>query len=415
MRNIFTLFAIGALAGTAAAQPAPPPDVPPTPTPAPTPTPEPAPVPPPADKLKPAEPPPEEPKQEEPKQEDPPPTKKLMVGAKGLFNPGALLQGWYQHERAGDTTQVSQFRIRRAELSISGEILPKKVGYKVMFDPARVLDTQTKVPLFDAAGNPVVDDKGKAVTINNAAKLSTLQDFYITGLTPYAEVSLGQFKIPVSWEGYNSSGKLIFPERAVVSNTFGDKRDLGIRVTKTFPMWMYSAGIFNGSGLDNPDNNVQKDLTLRLEVYPVKGLTLAGMAYDSVGERDHAGTKDRWEGDVRYEEGPILVQGEVIFARDVAKDGVDPTKAHGFYVLAGYTIPDVDTTFHGAIQPVIRVGAFDPDSGVDKNELVHFDVGVNYYLQKHEMKLQLAYQRTQFSDDAKPANNEFIVAAQVSF
>jgi hypothetical protein len=412
MRNIFTILTIGALTGAAFAQPAPP-DEPPTPTPAPTPTPTPEPAPAP-ERLRPPDPAPTEPPKTT-KPEDPPPTKKLVVGAKGLFNPGALLQGWYQLERAGGKTQVSQFRVRRAELSVNGEILPKHVSYKVMFDAARVLDTQTKVPLLDSTGMPVVDDKGKPVVINNAAKLSALQDFYITGLTPWVEVSIGQFKIPVSWEGYNSSAKLVFPERAVVSNTFGDKRDLGMRLTKTFPKWMYSGGIFNGSGLNNADTNVQKDLTLRLEAYPVKGLTLAGMAYDSVGERDHAGTKDRWEADVRYEDGPYLVQAEAILAQDVGKDGAPATKAHGFYALAGYTILDVDSTYHGALQPVVRIGAFDPDSNVDNNELVHFDIGLNYYLQKHEMKLQAAYQRTQFKDDTKPANNEVLVAAQVSF
>ena len=87
--------------------------------------------------------------------------------------------------------------------------------------------------------------------------------------------------------------------RAVVSSTFGDKRDLGVRVEKKFSKVGYSAGVFNGSGLDNFDNNVQKDVALRLETYPVSGLTLAGVTYDSVGQRARAGTKDRWEADAQ--------------------------------------------------------------------------------------------------------------------
>ena len=47
----------------------------------------------------------------------------------------------------------------------------------------------------------------------------------------------------------------------------------------------------------------------------------------------------------------------------------------------------------------------------DKDELYHYDVGLNYYLQGHEMKLQASYQRQQFED--KAAINEFIAAAQV--
>src|SRR5678815_1682309 len=124
------------------------------------------------------------------------------------------------------------------------------------------------------------------------------------------------------------------------------------RITKTFPKWMYSAGLFNGSALDKFDNNVQKDVALRLEAYPVKGLTIAGMAYDSVGQRGRAGTKDRWEFDLRYENKQVLFQSELIFAQDVAADKADPTKGHGFYALLGYTFPDVDQTFHGEVQPV---------------------------------------------------------------
>ncbi len=340
------------------------------------------------------------------------PPKKLSVGTKGLFNPGLLAQAWIQTERAGDTTQTMQFRLRRAEISVAGEILPKKVGYKVMIDPAKVRETQ-KVTVAgppDAMGNPTT------VTINNpSSAVSVLQDFYITGQSHYADVSIGQFKIPVSWEGYNSSGKLVFPERAVVSTTFGDKRDLGLRIEKKFKTVGYSAGVFNGQTLNNFDTNLQKDLALRLEVYPVAGLTIAGVTYDSVGQRGKAGTKDRWEGDVRYESGPILVQAEALFARDKASDAADLVSGRGFYALAGYTVKDVDSSLHGDLQPVLRVGAFDPNTSTEMDGLFHVDVGLNYYIIKHELKLQAAYQRTQFQDDAKPANHQVLVAAQVSY
>ena len=132
----------------------------------------------------------------------------------------------------------------------------------------------------DAMGNPTT------VTINNpSSAVSVLQDFYITAMSQYADVSIGQFKIPVSWEGYNSSSKIVFPERAIISSTFGDKRDLGLRIEKKFKKLGYSAGVFNGQGLNNFDSNVQKDLALRLEAYPVEGLTIAGVTYDSVMQR----------------------------------------------------------------------------------------------------------------------------------
>jgi hypothetical protein len=50
------------------------------------------------------------------------------------------------------------------------------------------------------------------------------------------------------------------------------------------------------------------------------------------------------------------------------------------------------------------------------DERFDYEVGVNYYLRNHEMKLQASYDRQQFDNsDAKPPVNEVIVAAQVSF
>lgn len=356
----------------------------------------------------------------EDKPAEPPPPKKLSVGKeKGFFTPGILLQGWYVLDHAGGkiftdndgtsrpTDTTNTFRLRRAEMSAKGEIIPKRVGFALMFDVAKVREMQNKT-IKTATGDTVVVQQP-------VGSIAPLQDFYITFLSDVADVSVGQFKIPVSWEGLYSSAKIILPERAVVSTTFGDKRDMGLRIAKAFPKWGYHVGIYNGLGLNNLDNNNQKDVALRLEAYPVKGLTIAGMAYDSVGYRDRAGTKDRWEADLRYEGGGLLFQAEYIEARDVKTENADPLKARGFYAALAYTLPAGDGH---QLQPVVRVGYLDPnasknlDPATDKDdELWHYDVGLNYYLQGHEMKLQAAYQRKQF--ETATAVNELILAAQV--
>ncbi len=363
--------------------------------------------------------------------------RKLAVGKDSpgaFFTPGLLLQGWFVQDfastpanAAGESTTVSPlstFRIRRAEISANGELIPKFLKYRMMLDPARVRDTPNRVTIIDGNGMPVV-------VSTPPATLSVLQDFYITFQSAYADVSIGQFKIPVSWEGFNSSAKLILPERAFVANLLGDKRDLGVRVEKTFEKFGYAAGIFNGRGLDQFDDNNQKDLALRLEVYPVKGMTIAGVGYGSVGYRTRAGTKDRWEGDFRYETGPWLVQAEYIRAVDTTRSGATECAnaagkctAHGAYAALAYKLRGVGSgAWKGDFQPVVRVGFFDPDVDNDvtaatpaENGRVDYEVGANYYLRNHEAKLQLSYDRQQFSDtDLRPANNEVILAAQVSY
>jgi hypothetical protein len=336
----------------------------------------------------------------EPPPEEPPPPKKLSVGSEGLFQPGLLLQGWFLVDHADDTTTT--FRMRRAEISAKGEIVPGLVAYAVMIDPAKVLETQNVT---------VEDASGEEITVRQpVGAISVFQDLFITFQSPYVDASIGQFKIPVSWEGYNSSSKLLFAERAPVAREFGDRRDMGLRLAKTWDYFGYSAGLYNGTTLNNLDTNNAKDAALRLEAYPVKGLVIAGVLYASIGDRGEPGTKDRYEGDVRYESGPFLVQAEYIRGHDVTSSG--EADGHGFYGALAWTFAEV-------LQPALRIGYLDPDVDADlpvtasKDELFHVDVGLNYFIQKHEAKLQLNYSRFEY-DDRTP-NNEVLLAAQVGF
>ncbi|MBI5527892.1 MAG: hypothetical protein HY897_16300 [Deltaproteobacteria bacterium] len=356
--------------------------------------------------------------------------KRIAIGTGGgWWRPGALLQGWWvfdhydEHEAGGrtiDGTNANQFRVRRAELFVKGEAIPGTFGFDVMIDPAKVLETEEKeVEVRDGDGAVIGTTKIK----QPAAKLSVFQHMFVTYMTPWADVSIGQFKIPVSYEGYNSSGRLLFPERAPVSKAFGDQRDVGLRVARTFKYAGYSAGMFNGTGLNVQDTNNAKDLALRIEAYPFEGLTLAGVAYYSVGERDEpeGGVRDRFEADLKFERWGFLVQSEYIQSHDTIADPRNPnafaeTDGQGFYVALGYTIRDT-------VQPVVRFGQLNPDTSKTKWDLDpkkdtpfarHFDAGVNWFIQRHEAKLQLAYSRFDY-DNAIPTDNQVIFAAQAGY
>jgi phosphate-selective porin len=292
-----------------------------------------------------------------------------------------------------------------------------------MFDPSRVRDTTTSTTVSTPGG-------GTTTVRTPSGVVSTLQDFFITFQSEYADVSIGQFKNTVSWEGYASAAKILMPERSFVGNLLGGQRDVGVRIDKTFKQGMYSLNLFNGAGQNNLDNNNQKDVSLRIEVYPVPGLTIAGSTYDSLGYRTRAGTKDRWEGDLRYEGGPFLFQSEYIYARDVFANDAAAIKAQGFYAAAAFKLGEIGSgDWKGVLQPVVRFGYYDPNTDVNldpktvpgsnfggNDERMDYEVGLNYYLRAHEMKLQASYDRQQFDNsDAKPAVNEVIVAAQVWF
>lgn len=323
--------------------------------------------------------------------------KELAVGSSGLFKPGLLLQGWWVGNRADDAL-ANTFRVRRAEVSLKGEVLPGKLGYGVMIDPAKVLESETvEVPVYDADGTQV----GVAEVEQPGDKLSVFQDFYIAYQSPWGDVSLGQFKVPVSWEGFNSSSKLLLPERSLAAKAFGDKRDIGVKVAKTFDRFGYVAGVFNGASLNHLDVDNDKDLALRLEAYPVKGVTVGVVGYGTVGTRANA--TDRAEADLRVEVGPALLQGELI--RGWSTEDGATTAGQGWYGAAGWTF--------GPLQPVVRVGQLDEDLSATGDETLALEGGANWYFSKHEAKAQLAVSR--FLDAEGGAEDTLILATQIAF
>ena len=343
--------------------------------------PEPAPVPPPAPAL-----------DEKPAPVGP---DKLAIGKslQGIFQPSLLLQFWgyYSHNpniTVGDKN-LSTFRIRRSEIRVKGDIIPGLLSYNVMFDPAKAfafgpkdLPVAGQMPAPDAAGHVTAQQP-------SYTDPSILQDYFITFKSDYADVSLGQFKIPVSYEGFNGASKIIFPERALVARRYGDKRELGIKVEKKIgDYFFYSLGVFNGSGVNTTDNDNEKDVALRLEAYPIKGLTLAGVGYRTFGERD-GGYRSRLEADIRYEGYDFIALGEYIHAWDGPKS--KEIEGHGAYGTLGYT-------FLKRIQPVARFGFLNPDKSTFGDRVRHYEGGINYYLQALEARATLAVSAYELQD-----------------
>ncbi len=296
---------------------------------------------------------------------------KLAVGTQGYLKPGLLLQLWSSVTHENDTS--SAFRVRRAEVSAKGELLPDRLSYAVVFDVAA----------------------------------SALQDALLTLSTPYAEVSLGQLKMPLTYEGQSSSSKLMFPERALSSRAYGDRRDIGLRVSKRWQYLGYTAGIFNGAGANHPEDNPSKDGALRLELYPLSDLTFAGVIAMRLWDRDEAGTRDLYGADARFVRGPLSVQAEYIRARDVGEDDLI-THGQGGYAALAYKLIEV-------LEPCARLGYIDPNTEADDDETYSIEVGLNWYVQEHQLKLQLDYTHLQPIGGDRDPVNQLTLAAQAAF
>jgi Phosphate-selective porin O and P len=361
---------------------------------------------------------------------------KLGISKDGFFQPSANLQFWiFGANQAGDT--VTTLRLRRAELRVKGEIIPKLFGFNVMIDPARAFEATNKTvavtPATTPPGSVTVAQPTAYPNLDASGNLNVLQDYNITFMSDYADVSVGQFKVPLSLEGYNSATKILFPERAVVSRRYGDQRDIGIKVEKKLcKNFYYQAAIFNGEGQNKLDSNAQKDAALRLEVYPIDGITIGAVGYAGIHNRAHTGaaanpaafahatgTKDRVEGDFKLDLAHVLVQAEYIHGWD-GPTALAREESAGVYAVVGYTIAD-------KIQPLFRIGRYDPNvrgnanpgqrerglSTTPNDELTSYEVGLNYYLRGNDAKLQASYSFFDFDQDLNRA--EVILSAQASF
>jgi hypothetical protein len=350
---------------------------------------------------------------------------KLFITKDSWLQVGALLQGWFDtkwnSQIPENTSRNSQssFRMRRAELKVSGNILGDTASFMVSFDPAATYK-------YDTKSYTVTDSKGVSQTITTSTppgNTAALKVFWVSLKSPYVDAAIGQFKYPMSYEGQSSSSELLFPERAYSSRYFGDTYDMGFRLEKKLDWFKYQVFLLNGSGQNQLDKNIQKDLAIRAELTPISGLTLGAAGLTSLGRRtEQATTKDTGELFGRLDKAGFLVQGELLWG-EVGRtaSGIERTKAAGRYGLLGYTIA-------GKLQPVVRFGYLNTDKtvtvgnassyalyapfGVASDEVRSYEVGLNYYFQGNSLKLQAAY--GYFDFDNVPALQEFTLSAQAA-
>lgn len=286
----------------------------------------------------------------------------------------------------GDST----FRIRRAELSFGGKV-NKVIEFNAMIDPS-------------ISSGPI------------------LQDAFVGALLPNTTVRLGQFKLPLTMEGYGSSSALLFAERAIVTRTLGDKRDLGLMVlSRDLPFVEYEAAVVNGSGKNTTDPTPQKGGVGRLVLKPVKGVSFGGSGYYSQSydpKTNEYFRQTRAGGEVAVDLAGVTANAEYVEGRD--EQATYTAKPFGWYGVLGYRL--------GQVQAVARYERFESDKGLSRAECrvagatasrclknAAFTAGVNYYLPAEiygGAKLQLNYVRGR-DEVAERSSNEVVLVAQV--
>ncbi|PJB61008.1 MAG: hypothetical protein CO096_30985 [Armatimonadetes bacterium CG_4_9_14_3_um_filter_66_14] len=291
----------------------------------------------------------------------------------GKIKIGGLMQSWY----STDSEAADSVRLRRMELSLSGEITPK-VTWRTMFDTTKVLGLNTTT----AGGNVT------SVAVNAAGNV--LQDMLISyALSPELALDVGQYKVPMSMEGLRSSSELLTVERALFNTgalgiragRVGDVRDVGAQLRGKYPGVEFAVGLFNDGGprQNATDDNDQKALLGRLVHKPrlPDGQTLQLGLYGAEGDTTAARTKrNRLGAELSYNNGPQTLELEAVRADDAA------VRSDGGYLLYGYRLNDT-------WQVVARYEQWDPSKAVVNDRERDYLLGATYFLKGKNAKLQL--------------------------
>lgn len=316
-----------------------------------------------------------------------------------------LIQGWFV---AATGPAVDTFRLRRAEMKLSAN-LGSTASWVLMIDPSKSLSINRE--WVDVEGAPVLAD----ASLNQASRM--LQDAYISvAATPAVSVSVGQFKLPLGYEGLQSSAALGTVERALFLTDrargarFGDVRDLGAMVKgRAGGSIDFQAGFFNGDGatqndLGRPESKMAVGrLVARVPHLP--GLSMGVSAGRGV-EGGSDARRERTGFDAQYVRDALTLAAEVIGGRDA------DTRRLGYYLHAGYRIAP-------PLEVVVRFDTWDPDRSSDSTpETVaerDYLAGVNYLFPNSTLKWQLNIVRKTFVTPAVPARTQFVTNLQVSW
>lgn len=300
---------------------------------------------------------------------------------------------------------VGSFRIRRAKTKFEGWFYNKSLSYEVQ--------------------------------LNYADTASTLEDAQISwdiSNTKKFQVKLGQFKVPFGRQELTSSGSQQFVDRSQVSNEFAKGRDQGLQVFGLLGGGKldWRAGVFNGNARNKSANDNSKyQYNARLQFAPNGDPKYSESDFESTDKLLWAIAADfdstdfgrtvaqpaasvppappatplpkvsacpcagNFKGQTFGVDAVVKFKAFSAFGEyfnreikpsDGATAGSPTFKSNGYHVQVGYLI---GTKRQWEVAG--RYGSFDPTDDVSGNDRTEWRVGLNYFYNKHSLKVQADY------------------------
>jgi phosphate-selective porin OprO and OprP len=217
--------------------------------------------------------------------------------------------------------------------------------------------------------------------------------------SPYSFINLtvGQYKIPFSFENLCSSSKLEMIDRSQVVEALVERsadiignqngRDIGVQLSGSafncngHFFLEYALGLFNGAGINATDNNNAKDFCGRLVMHPLTSIDLGTdyyNGYDIWGSPAKAHQRTRFGLEANFDLKPVNLSMEYISGND----GI--IRRNGWCVQLSYFV------ISNALQATARYDAYDPNIDISGNTLTNYTLGINYFI-NNWIKLQANY------------------------
>lgn len=328
---------------------------------------------------------------------------------KPAFKVSGYIQAGYDYLWNEDGTTTSTFHLRRARISLQGDIYKgakgAKASYRLQIDLCKEL--------------PIMDLWVKYQPINQFG------------------VQFGQFKVPVSIENtdYNATKlefinyantvqRLVRMSSSDLQGINSSGRDIGALLYGGFikkdgySIINYEVGVFNGSGINTKDKNKSKDIAARLTIQPIQKLKIA--AYYMGGETDassliekyptmvvdNSGVNTKYLGYNRYG-GGFDFNNKHIFARSEYIGGhTGAMRSEGVYAQVGYK-------FLNKCSVGVRFDYFDENKADNGNQM-NYSVAASYHPWKY-LRLQAEYTRQTYNHivGSKNSNGLYLMVSAI--
>jgi hypothetical protein len=305
--------------------------------------------------------------------------------------------------RAGDPTNKDGFRVRKADVKLSGSV-SKHMKWRVSFDGAKSLGVTSTV------GTRTDSSAVAAVSVDQKTRI--LQDAAVTYIvSPTMNVDVGQQVLPYGLEGSEGLPQVETIERTNFAAdksravNLGDTRDIGASVNgRALRQLEYHLGVYNETGDDqgSTDPNDQKAFIGRIVLHPslVPNFEIGGTgAYEGGSPVQH---RERGGTEAQYKTRLFTLRGETMAARD----GL--LHRFGWYGL-GALRPN------NRIELVARYDSWDHDRTHESVQSDAYErqivVGGNYFIDGPRTKLALNIIRQTFPNISSVRPSTFLLMA----